>query len=139
MAKEDTFKSLIKGCLKTNTEKYYHFVKWFCDTKPEDRTKEKWDNSSSKKSCGGLEFDYCTNELLKKDDIQVAIKTYLKNMRNVKMLSIYEKMYEKALDGDVRCADWCANFFNSDFFENKEDEVDSFLNGINIEGLNNGD
>ena len=48
------------------------------------------------------------------------------------LLDIYDKMYNKALDGDVRCADWVNNFYKSDFFGDDEDDLQRLLKGVEI-------
>ena len=42
-------------------------------------------------------------------------------------------MYDKALNGDVRCADWVRNFYESDWFGDSEDELNDILNGASID------
>jgi hypothetical protein len=83
-----------------------------------------------------VEYDTAMSDWLMREDVQEAIKAYLKSSKTLKMLDIYNSMYNKATKkGDVNSAKWCEDFFKSDFFGNSEDEIDNYLNGINIPGL----
>ena len=44
-------------------------------------------------------------------------------------------MLDKALQGDVNAAKYIEGFHNSDFFDEGEDELNDFLNTINIPKL----
>lgn len=125
----------IKNCLKTNKEKKYYFVKWYCETK--EKTKENYDKNCKNNSI--VEFECVMNTWLLEEEVQEAIKIYMKKQRSIKMLEIYDSMYNKALSGDVKSAEWVEKFYKSDFFENEEDEIDDFLSGINIPALKSGD
>ena len=49
------------------------------------------------------------------------------------MLRIYEKMLEKALEGDVNCANWVEKFSKSDFFGTKEtSKLEEIVKGFNV-------
>lgn len=125
-------KDKIKEMLDTNKEKLWIFVDWYCKTANKDRTEENWD-----KNKGSLKEKYTTvmEKWLIREDVQNCIKEYIKQQRKMKMLEIYESMYQKALKGDVKSADWVANFFKSDFFQDATDEINLALDGIEIEGL----
>ena len=41
----------------------------------------------------------------------------------------------KALKGDVNAARWVESFAKSDYFKESEDEIDAFLSGVSIPGL----
>lgn len=121
----------IKKLIKVNANKKAYFVKWYVDS---DKSKESFDKEI-KKLCN-CEYEYAMSEWLLDEDVQNAIKEYLKQQRQIKMLNLYDAMYEKALEkGDKNCADWCINFFKSDFFEDSSDEIDDYLGGINIPAL----
>lgn len=123
----------IKNCLKTNKEKKFYFVKWYVDTPTKDRTKENYNKNCKNNSI--VEFETVMGTWLCEDDVQITIKEYMKKQKNIKMLNMYDAMYEKALNGDVKSAEWVEKFYKSDFFENEEDEIDDYLSGINIPGL----
>lgn len=53
------------------------------------------------------------SDWLLKNDVQEAIKAYLKSSKTLKMLDIYNSMYNKAVNkGDVNSAKWCEEFLN---------------------------
>ena len=58
--------------------------------------------------------EFCENNWLIRDDAQKAIKIYMKNMRTLNTMQIYQKMMNKALNGDVNAAKYVENFHNSD-------------------------
>ncbi|ENK1242986.1 hypothetical protein AB2063_001114 [Clostridium botulinum] len=120
----------IKKLIKVNGNKKAYFVKWYVDS---DKFKESFD--AEIKKLVNCEWEYAMSEWLLDEDVQNAIKEYLKAQRSIKMLQMYDAMYEKALKGDKNCADWCINFFKSDFFEDSADEIDDYLEGINIPAL----
>lgn len=80
-------------------------------------------------------YDYAISNWLQREDVQEGIKGYMKEQRIKKTLDIYEAMYKQAVDGNVNSAKWCMDFFQSDFFDDNEDEMDDYLSGINIPGL----
>lgn len=122
--------SNIKKYLSNNQDKKAYFVKWYVDS---DKTEESF-NKMCKSSA--VTYEYAMNEWLMEEDVQEAIKQYLKVQRSLKMLDIYNAMYKKALDkGDTNSAKWCSDFFKSDFFEDSADEVDDYLSGIDIPAL----
>src|SRR3712207_5473450 len=108
----------IKKYLKSNANKKTAFIKWYMETTL--KTKEKYDKGC--KSITQVEFESAMKWLLE-EDVQEAIKQYLKNQRVVKMLEIYDSMLQKALKGDVKSAEWVEKFFKSDYFEDDEDEI----------------
>ncbi|CDI50387.1 hypothetical protein [Clostridium tetani] len=118
----------IKKYLKNNKEKKVYFIKWYIDG---DKTKESYNKECKPNSI--VEFESALKWLLE-EDVQDAIKAYLSNQRTFKMLEIYDSMLKKALGGDVKSAEWVEKFFKSDFFKCDEiDEIDDYLEGINIE------
>lgn len=121
----------IKNMLHGNNQKISYFIKWYVDS---DRTKENYDKEI--KNCTAVEYETAMSDWIMREDVQEAIKAYLKQVQNLKMLDIYNSMYNKAIKkGDVNSAKWCEDFFKSDFFKNGEDEVNEYLDGINIPGL----
>ena len=121
----------IKKLIKSNVNKISYFVKWYVDS---DRSEKSYDKEI--KAMTQVEYDTAMNDWLEREDVQEAIKAYLKQVKNLKMLDIYNAMYDKAINkGDVNSAKWCEQFFKSDFFKNGEDEVNEYLSGIHITGL----
>lgn len=124
----------IKKMLNSNSQKLSYFVKWYVDS---DRSEESY-NKEIKHNCG-VEYETVMSDWLLKNDVQEAIKAYLKSSKTLKMLDIYNSMYKKAVNkGDVSSAKWCEEFFKSDFFGGSEDEINNYLNGIHIPGLEKG-
>jgi len=120
----------IKKYLKNNKEKKVYFIKWYIDG---DKTKESYEKECKHLSI--VEYETAMKWLLE-EDVQEAVKAYLKNQRVFKMLEIYDSMLKKALSGDVKSAEWVEKFFKSDFFKGDEvDEIDEYLDGIDIPGL----
>ena len=72
---------------------------------------------------------------LTREDTQKCIQIYMKHMKTINTMKIYEKMLDKALAGDVNAAKYIEGFHNSDFFDEGEDELNDFLNTINIPKL----
>ena len=121
----------IKKLIKSNVIKISYFVKWYVDS---DRSEKSYDKEI--KGMTQVEYETAMNDWLTREDVQEAIKAYLKQVQNLKMLDIYNSMYDKAVKkGDVNSAKWCEQFFKGDFFKNGEDEVNEYLSGINIPGL----
>lgn len=121
-------KKELKKILDEKGDKKYRFVKWYVDS---DRSKESYkkiEKSTQAKLDTAMEW-------LKEENVQNAIKAYLKSQANIKMLDIYQSMYEKAIAGDVKSAEWVEKFFKSEFFNETDDEIDNYLNGINIPAL----
>jgi hypothetical protein len=121
----------IKKHLKSNKEKKVYFIKWYIDS--EDKTKESYEKECKPNSI--VEYESAMRWLLE-EDVQEAVKAYLKNQRVYKMLEIYDSMLKKAINGDVKSAEWVEKFFKSDFFKGDEvDEIDEYLSGIDIPAL----
>lgn len=72
---------------------------------------------------------------LPRQDVQEAMQAYLKYFKRQNLTMLYQSMLDKAMNGDVRAADWVVKFSESDFFNDEHDEVNDFLSGINIPGL----
>lgn len=121
----------IKKYLKNNKEKKVYFIKWYIDS--DDKTKESYEKECKPNSI--VEFESAMKWLLE-EDVQEAVKAYLKNQRVFKMLEIYDSMLKKAINGDVKSAEWVEKFFKSDFFKGDEvDEINEYLDGIDIPAL----
>ncbi|MCW6098895.1 hypothetical protein, partial [Clostridium botulinum] len=101
----------IKKLIKVNANKKAYFVKWYVDS---DKSRESFDKEI-KKLCN-CEHEYAMSEWLLDEDVQNAIKEYLKQQRQIKMMEMYDAMYQKAKNGDVKSAEWVEKFFKSDFF-----------------------
>ena len=81
-------------------------------------------------------YDECL-EWLKREDGIKALQVYHRHMKNRDLSRLYDAMMQKALDGNTQAATWVENFMKSDYFDESESEIDSYLDGINIPALNN--
>lgn len=124
-----SYKEEVKSIIESNSNKIFYFVKWYI----ESDTKDKKDYNSSCKQNTVVEYETAMDDWLYRDDVQSAIKYYLKSQSNIKMLNIYNAMYKKALKGDEKCAKWVDNFFKSDFFKKDKTEIDKIIEGLEIE------
>jgi hypothetical protein len=79
--------------------------------------------------------EFCRTNWLTRPDTQKAIQIYLRGMKNYNIMLIHNKMMEKALAGDVNAAKYIDQFYNSAFFDDKDDEIDDFLSSVNIPAL----
>ena len=75
---------------------------------------------------------------LTREDSQKAIKIYMAHMKTYNLSRIYFRMLDKAMAGDVNAAKWVQAFSDSSFFDDSEDEINSFLSDINIPSLKGG-
>ena len=129
MAKIET---LIQKLEKVTTPAIARFIVYYYT--PADRRKpwEEW------RTCTDLTkkrtFEEC-EEWLTREDAQIALQVYHKNMKLYNMTRLYDSMLQKALDGDTRAAAWVESFTKSEYFDESQDEIDDFLSGINIPGL----
>lgn len=122
----------IESNFDSNGIKKSKFARWYIDSK--DKTESDYNDNCKNQT--NVSYEHAMNEWLMDEQVQDAIKQYLKAQRNIKMLDIYNSMYNKAIDkGDTNSAKWCSEFFKSDFFEDNVDEVDDYLSGIEIPSL----
>lgn len=129
--------SSYKDKLTSNATKIAYFVRWYVDTPLKSRTKDNFDKNC-KGSCA-TEFEWAMNEYLIRDDVQASILEYMKTKKFLKITNIYDSMYEKALLGDVNASKFVIDFSKSSFFKNEEDEMDKYLEGIDIPSLKKGE
>lgn len=122
-----------KDKIESNGNKIAYFVRWYVDTSPKNRTKENFDKEIHG-SCA-TEFEWAMSEWLIREDVQAAIKEYMKQKKFIKIVEIYDAMCDKALKGDVNASKFILDFSKSDFFNDEADEADSYLSGINIPAL----
>lgn len=122
-----------KEKIKSNANKIEYFVKWYVDTLPKDRTEENYNKDV--KGNTSTEYKFAMENWLIKEDVQEAIRTYMKQKKFIKITEIYDAMCQKALKGDVNAARFVLDFSKSDFFKDEADEMDNYLSGINIPAL----
>lgn len=109
------------------TEVKGYFVMWYCK-QPEDQ--ENFE-TYSKTFLKNAKYNNCMNWLVD-ENVQKAIKWYMKLLYVQDMIKLYKSMYKQAIKGNVNSANWCVKFAESDFFKNKENEMEEYLNGVDI-------
>lgn len=129
----NTPKTLLQKLEEVTTPHIARFIIYYYT--PEDRRKP-WEEY---RVCSELmkknTYDECLMWLTR-EDAQKGMQAYQKHMKLYNMTQLYDSMLQKAMDGDVRAASWVQSFTESDYFDESTDEIDSFLSGINIKGLN---
>lgn len=72
-------------------------------------------------------------EYLEESEVQELLKQDFKSKQTIRMLELYESMYEKALKGDVKSAEWIEKFNKSDFFGKEKSEIDIIMDNLKLE------
>ena len=110
------------------------YVDWYMTPKEK---RESWESLATcdKKNFSDKTEEFAEKTWLSRTDVQDAMQAYCKYFRKQKLTQLYQSMYNKAMDGDVRAADWVVKFSESSFFDESTDEINDFLSGINIKGL----
>lgn len=111
------------------------FIKWYFNS---DRTEKSYKENNLENYCQ-CSLNACLDNLKVDLDWIKAAKDYLNKTKESKMLDIYFEMEKKALNGDIKSAEWCQKFFKSDFLIDKTDELDDYLSNIDIPALNGGE
>ena len=132
-AKHGNVKTLLKKLEEVTTEAIARFIIYYYT--PEDKRKD-WDtfkdcNPQLKKK---EKFEDCLDWLTREDAI-AAMQVYHKHMKIYDLTKLYESMLTKAMEGDVRAAGWVQSFVQSEYFDESTDEINDFLDGVNIPGL----
>ena len=101
---------------------------------PEDK-RIPWDEF---KTCHDLikrnSYEDCCKWLTREDAIK-AIQVYHKHMKDYNLSMLYDTMLKKAMEGDVNAARWVESFSKSDYFNTEVDEIEDFLSGVYIKGI----
>lgn len=79
--------------------------------------------------------EFAEQNWLPRKDVQDALQAYIKYFKKTNLTKLYMSMYEKAMTGDVRAADWVVKFSESEFFDEKQDDINNFLDGVHIKGI----
>ncbi|MBW6410968.1 hypothetical protein [Clostridium weizhouense] len=110
-----------------DNKKLWYFVKWYLDGAKENE----WDNVS--KNIGvKCTYDEGIKNYLDREDIQKALIEVTKLQKDFNLVQIYNKMLEKALEGDVNSANWIVKFSESDFFGDKLNELEQLMEGVSL-------
>ena len=136
-----TYKSVLQKMQEVTTYYIAKYVEWYLSDKNERCSWEelcKCDINYKTKMGGYKTEQFAKDNWLTREDTQKAIQIYLKHMKTFNTMQIYQKMFLKALEGDVNAAKYVESFHNSDFFDESDDELNAFLNEINIPALKKG-
>lgn len=101
-------------------------MKWWLNG---DRTEKAYKETNLN---GVLSFERAL-DYLETEEIQGILKQDFKNKQTIRMLELYESMYEKALGGDVKSAEWVEKFNKSEFFGVEKSEIDNILDNLKME------
>lgn len=121
-------KSLTQKLNEVVPEYITKFLLWY--KTPEDKRKP----FEELKDAYIKDLDICM-DWLTREDTQDALLVYEKHMKKYKMLELYNSMYDKAMTGDTNAAKWVEGFTNGKFFDESSDEIDNFMNEVNIPAL----
>ena len=102
-----------------------HFVVWYLGGAKKDEFKKFGTLSDN--------YEWSMANYLARPDVQKCIVEYVKRQKEMNLVKIYNKMMDNALNGDVQSANWIATFSKSDFFENKANELEGFINGLSTD------
>ena len=102
-----------------------HFCLWYVSGAKKGEFK-KWGTLSD-------DYDYPMKNYLNRPDVQRCIVDYYKRNKDMNLVKVYNVMLENALKGDVQCANWISQFSKSDFFNNKTNELETFIEGLSID------
>lgn len=126
-------KTLNQKLEEVTTVPIARFIGWWNTPEDERKPFDEW-----KTCCQEIKnLEICKSWLLREDGIK-AQQVYNKHMKDYNLSELYKKMLDKAMSGDVQASRWIVDFSNSGYFDESEDEIDSFLSGINIPGLKGG-
>lgn len=95
-----------------------------------DRSKKAY--TSTYKDIIALEYDTLIMHFKNNKDYLDAIKEELNKRKESEMLEIYEVMKKKALEGDVKSAEFVQKFLTSDFFGNSKSEIDNIIDNLEV-------
>ncbi|ACD23629.1 hypothetical protein CLL_A2385 [Clostridium botulinum B str. Eklund 17B (NRP)] len=121
-------------CLQDNiinildNKKLWFFIKWYLN----GQKKEEWENVRKAMNIK-QPMEWAIKTYLEREDVQKAMIQIVKLNKDFNLIQIYNKMYEKALKGDVNSANWIVKFSESDFFGSKKNELDDIINGLNLD------
>lgn len=122
--KENFYNGLDTSLLENQSMKY--FVDWYVKGAKKEEFKG-WQNLSDS-------YNFAMDNYLKRDDVQRCIADYTKRNKDMNFVKLYNKMLEKALDGDSKSADWILKAQESDFFKVKsKSAVEQLIDGLNID------
>lgn len=126
MSKTTTLQDNVKDLL--DNKKIWWFIKWYLNGQKEDEWQQ-----VQQVMCIDKDSNWGIKTYLEREDVQRALIEITKLNKDFNLVQIYNKMLEKALDGDVNSANWIVKFSESDFFGTKTNELDNIINGLNLD------
>lgn len=129
---------------ESNAPKYIAvFVDWYM--RKNDKNRESWADLVRFTDCPEFHDNgkaiterYAEQNWLATEAAQSCIQVYMKANKTATMQKIYSEMVSKALSGDVRAATWVSQFHESEFFDTTNDDINAFLNAVNIPKIEKG-
>lgn len=79
--------------------------------------------------------EFAEQNWLIRADVQKGMIIYLKYMKNYNIMKVYQSMLKKALEGDVNACKYIDTVNQSDLLTDTNDEWDSFMKGVDINGI----
>ena len=133
VSKEKSIYATLKEITGTDTKAYY-IMYLYCPEylKEADRRPVKdFEDLKSRYECfsDSITENVCKRYIMEQG-CQTAIKWLLKRLHQKKMIELYDKYYQKALDGDVQAFKAWQEFSEKFFIEDKENELTKLLNKI---------
>ena len=127
-----SYETMNKKLKKVVPEAVGKFIIWYYS---DPNTRKSFDEF---KTCHDMiknkTYEECL-EWLRREDAQRAVQVYHKEMKLFEQTQLYDAMRQKAMEGDIRAADWLMKFYDSDYFDQSNDEIDDFLNEVDIPAL----
>lgn len=103
-----------------------YFVKWYLDG-ADKKTFKKFGTLSD-------DYDYAMENYLKRPDVIRCLADYTKRQKDMDFMKLYNKMLDKALDGDTKSADWILKAQDSEFFKVKsKSAIDNIIEGLDLD------
>ncbi|OSA91023.1 UNVERIFIED_ORG: hypothetical protein B2H93_14800 [Clostridium botulinum] len=110
-----------------DNKKIWYFIKWYMNGHKEEDYK-------TVQTILGINKDsnWAIKNYLEREDVRRCMIEITKLNKDFNLVQIYNKMYEKALEGDVNSANWIVKFSESDFFKNKVNEFKEMVKGLDV-------
>lgn len=127
MKKAKTLQDNVKDLL--DNKKLWTFIKWYLNGAKEEEFKTVQQLLDIKQ-----DKEWAIKTYLEREDVQRAMIEITKLNKDFNLVQIYNKMLEKALEGDVNSANYIVKFSESEFFGKKgKSEIDKIIDGLDIE------
>lgn len=133
VSKEKSIYATLKEIIGTDTKVYY-IMYLYCPEylkEAEKKPVKDFEDLKSRYECfsDSITEDICKRYIMEQG-CQSAIKWLLKRLHQKKEIELYDRYYQKALDGDVQAFKAWQDFSEKFFKGNKENELTKLLNKI---------